>query len=100
MLWAEQDPLTGAGRDAVYIDHADAALAGLAQGDRVRLSSDTGEMDATVHLARLPARNVQVHWPEGNRLLPEGAAFREPDAGIPDYQSLVCISPLDERIQP
>ncbi|MFV0316287.1 MAG: FdhF/YdeP family oxidoreductase [Microthrixaceae bacterium] len=94
ILWAEVDPLTGAGRDAVYMSHSDAAEAGLADGDRVRLVSETGEMDATVHLARLPARNVQVHWPEGNVLLPEGAAHREPSAGIPDYQSLVRVEPL------
>jgi len=93
ILWAEFDPLTGAGRDAVYLDPADAAALGVADGAPVILRSATGEMAATVHLASLPARMVQVHWPEGNVLLPAGGLSREPVAGIPDYQALVTIEP-------
>ena len=44
MVFADDDPLTGADRDAVYIDEADAAALGLGDGDRVRLRSATGEM--------------------------------------------------------
>ncbi|MEZ5238649.1 MAG: FdhF/YdeP family oxidoreductase [Microthrixaceae bacterium] len=91
LLWSDTDPLTGAGRDALYMDERDASGLGVAQGDRVRIVSGTGSMEATVHLAALPPRNVQVHWPEGNVLLPGGAAHREPAAGIPDYQALVRI---------
>lgn len=94
ILWDETDPLTGAARDAVYMDRADATRLGLADGDRVELVSEVGAMEATVHLARLPERNIQVHWPEGNVLLPEGAPHREPSAGIPDYQALVRIRRL------
>jgi predicted molibdopterin-dependent oxidoreductase YjgC len=93
MLFAEVDPLTGAGRDAVYLDPADARGLGVGEGDRVRIRSSVGEMSATVHLARLPRRSAQVHWPEGNVLLPAGATHREPAAGIPDYQAVVTISP-------
>ena len=35
MVFGERDPLTGAARDAVYIDAADAAVLGLVEGDRV-----------------------------------------------------------------
>ncbi len=91
ILWADEDPLTGAGRDAVYLDRSDASQLGLGDGDHVRLVSEVGEMRATVHITRLPALNAQVHWPEGNVLLPEGPANREPAAGIPDYQALVRI---------
>ncbi len=93
ILWAQRDPLTGAGRDAVYMDPADAANLGLAEGSPVVISTDDAQMSATVHLAPLPQGDVQVHWPEGNILLPGGAAHREPSAGIPDYQALVRISP-------
>ena len=44
MVHAEVDPLTGAGRDAVYIDEADAAALGAAEGTRVRLTSATGTL--------------------------------------------------------
>jgi molybdopterin-dependent oxidoreductase alpha subunit len=91
MLWSNEDPLTGAVRDSVYLDHSDARRIGVCEGDRVSLISEVGTMTATVHLAQLPARNAQVHWPEGNVLLPEGAEHREPTAVIPDYQVLVRI---------
>jgi predicted molibdopterin-dependent oxidoreductase YjgC len=92
IVWAETDPLTGAGRDAVYMDPADAAALGLADGAPVELRSDTGAMAARVHLARLPVGTVQVHFPEGNVLLPSGADEREPRSRIPAYQAVVEIA--------
>ena len=92
-MWAEVDPLTGATRDAAYLDRADAHALGLADGDRVVLRSDVGEMAARVRLSRLPPRTVQVHWPEANVLLPAGASHREPGSRIPDYQAFVEIVP-------
>lgn len=93
MLWSDTDPLTGAGRDAVYLDRADARELGVGEGDRVVLAAGGARMEATVRLASLPRRNAQVHWPEGNVLLPGGPEHREPAAGIPDYQALVTITP-------
>ena len=94
MVHAEVDPLTGAGRDAVFIDPADAAALGVSQGDRVRLVSAVGTMDATVHLARLPHRSLQVMWPEGNVLVSQGAEHREPASAVPDYNAVVTVEPL------
>jgi molybdopterin-dependent oxidoreductase alpha subunit len=91
MVQAAVDPLTGAGRDAVMIDPVDAADLGLAAGDRVRLRSDTGTYDGTVTLARLPARTLQVHWPEGNVLIAAGAEHREPASKVPDYNAVVTV---------
>jgi anaerobic selenocysteine-containing dehydrogenase len=94
MVHAAVDPLTGAARDAVLIDPADAAGLGLAAGDRVRLRSDTGSYDGTVTLVRLPAGTVQVHWPEGNVLIADGAEHREPLSKVPDYNAVVTVEPL------
>lgn len=94
MVWSATDPLTGAGRDAVFIDEADAATLGVLAGDRVVLRSDVGEMEATVHPVRLPAQTVQVMWPEGNVLLAHGADHREPGSQVPDYNAVVTIEPL------
>jgi len=91
MVFAETDPLTGAGRDAVYVDRTEAAGLGIADGDRVRLRSETGEMLGTAKLVALPARSVQVHWPEGNVLLPSGPGAREPRSRIPDYNAIVTL---------
>lgn len=92
MVFAEVDPLTGAGRDAVYIDVADATALGLADGEPVRLTSDTGTYDGHLHCTRLARGSLQVHWPEGNVLLPSGPDHREPGSQVPDYNARVSIS--------
>jgi predicted molibdopterin-dependent oxidoreductase YjgC len=43
MVFGETDPLTGAARDAVYVDEADASALGLAEGAEVVLRSEVGE---------------------------------------------------------
>jgi molybdopterin-dependent oxidoreductase alpha subunit len=91
MVYADTDPLTGAGRDAVYLDEHDAAALGVGDGDRVRLRSATGTFDGRAKLVRLPRRTVQVHWPEGNVLLAAGPHEREPQSRIPDYNTVVTI---------
>ena len=93
MVHAEVDPLTGAGRDAVYIDTVDAGRLGIADGDAIRLRSASGEFTGHAKLVRLAARSVQVHWPEGNALL--ASDRREPESRIPDYNAVVRIERLD-----
>jgi predicted molibdopterin-dependent oxidoreductase YjgC len=89
MVFAEIDPLTGARRDAVYIDTLDAEGLGIADGDRIRLTSATGTMLGTAHLVRLARSSVQVHWPEGNVLIDAG--LNEDASRIPDYNAIVTI---------
>jgi anaerobic selenocysteine-containing dehydrogenase len=91
MVFGATDPLTGAGRDAVFIDQSDAAELGIREGDGVRLRSDTGSYRGTARLVRLPARTLQVHWPEGNVLVAAGPQHREPGSGVPDYNAIVTI---------
>jgi molybdopterin-dependent oxidoreductase alpha subunit len=93
MVQGAVDPLTGAGRDAVLMDPADADILGLAPGDRVILRSSTGTFEGTVTPARLPARTLQVHWPEGNVLIAAGADRREPTSKVPDYNAVVTVEP-------
>ncbi|WP_436794886.1 molybdopterin-dependent oxidoreductase [Actinospongicola halichondriae] len=92
MVYAEVDPLTGAGRDAVYIDHDDAAALGMADGAPVRLTSETGTYDGHLHCIRLARGSLQVHWPEGNVLLPAGPDHREPLSQVPDYNATVTVT--------
>jgi anaerobic selenocysteine-containing dehydrogenase len=94
MVHAEVDPLTGAGRDAVYIDDADARALGATDGARVRLRSETGSMEGRLKVVRLPARSLQVHWPEGNVLIPGGGQHREPASKVPDYNAVVTVEVL------
>lgn len=94
MVFAETDPLTGAGRDAVLIDEDDARRLGLAPGAAVRLRSDHGELVGRVRPVRLAAGTLQVHWPEGQVLLGSGPDHREPRSGVPDYNAVVTLEPL------
>jgi len=94
MVFKPTDPLTGAGRDSVFIDEADAAALGLGEGARVRLHADAGTYDGSLRVVRLPARTLQVHWPEGQVLIPSGPEHREPGSKVPDYNAIVTIEPL------
>jgi predicted molibdopterin-dependent oxidoreductase YjgC len=94
MVWKKVDPLTGAGRDAIYIDEAEAATLGLGEGARVRLTSEHGSMEGALKVVRLPAQTLQVHWPEGNVLLGAGPEHREPHSKVPDYNALVTLEPV------
>jgi predicted molibdopterin-dependent oxidoreductase YjgC len=92
LIYAEVDPLNGAGRDAVLINADDAAAHRLLQGDRVELVNSLGRYTARVFLAPIAPGNLQVHWPEGNHLLPRDA--RETSSDTPDYNTRVRLEPL------
>jgi anaerobic selenocysteine-containing dehydrogenase len=94
MIFNEIDPLTGATRDAVYIDARDAAVLKVVEGDRVLLRSDIGSMNARVKIVALPSRSVQVHWPEGNVLI--DADINEDSSRIPDYNAVVTIEKINK----
>ena len=92
MIWEDRDSLTGAARDDVLISAEDVARLGLREGQRVRLRSDAGEMDARVRTAPILAGNLQVHWPEGNALIRRGRV--DPRCGEPDYNANVEVIAL------
>ena len=92
MIWDERDSLTGAARDEVLISAEDVARLGLRDGQRVRLRSDVGEMEARVRTSPILARNLQVHWPEGNALIRRGRV--DPRCGEPDYNAVVEVIAL------
>ncbi len=89
LIYAEIDPLTGAGRDAVFMSDEDAARLHLSNGDRVTLVNDLGRYEGHVFFAPIAPGNLQVHWPEGNVLIRHGVV--EPKGGVPDYNAWVRI---------
>jgi molybdopterin-dependent oxidoreductase alpha subunit len=89
LIYDEIDPLTGAPREAVFINPEDAAELHLARGDWITLINETGRMAGTVFPVAIARGNLQVHWPEGNVILPRGIV--DPNSGVPDYQSTVRI---------
>jgi len=92
LIYAEIDPLNGAGRDAVLMNAEDAAARHLLHGDRVALVNARGRFVGRVFIAPIAPGNLQIHWPEGNHLLPRDA--REPASGTPDYTARVHLEPV------
>jgi len=93
MVQERRDSLTGATRDAVLMSAEDAAARGLADGDAIVLTSDTGRLEGRVFVAPIKSGNLQVHWPEGNVLIDPDR--RSPVAGIPDYNAFVRLERAD-----
>lgn len=87
----DHDPLTGATRDAVFIDATDAAARGIMDGDRIVLRSETGEYVGRARVTRLARRSLQVFWPEGNVLLAAGPEHREASSKVPDFNAIVTV---------
>jgi anaerobic selenocysteine-containing dehydrogenase len=85
MVQAQRDAITGAERDSVLVSPADAERLGIGDGDAVVLRTDHGELRGHALLAELRPGNLQVHWPEGNVLLPRD--IRSEESGIPDYNA-------------
>ena len=91
MVFGARDPLTGAGRDALFISPEDAEGLGVAEGAPVTVRSGSGEVRARAHLAPLPPGNLQMFWPECNAVIEAGV--RDPDAFVPDYNAVVELIP-------
>ena len=88
------EAITGAGRDAVLMSGDDARGLGLADGQPVVLTSETGTFRGRVLVAPMKPGNIEVHWPEGNVLIDHEALSREVD--IPDYNATVTVEAVLE----
>jgi predicted molibdopterin-dependent oxidoreductase YjgC len=89
LIYAEVDPLNGAPRDAVLMNPDDAAKLHLANSDRITLRNQLGAYEGRVFLAPIAPGNLQIHWPEGNVLLPHGVVDKA--GGVPDYNTRVRV---------
>jgi predicted molibdopterin-dependent oxidoreductase YjgC len=95
MVHRLRDPLTGANRSDVLISREDAGRLGVEDGAAVLVKSNAGELNARCRLAPITPGNVEVHWPEGNVLVPRGVS--DPECGIPDYNTMVEVVPVNPR---
>lgn len=96
LIHKQRDPNTGVDRDALFLAAEDAAALGLGEGDAVRVESDNGAtLTLRAHIAAIKPRNAQAFWPECNPLIRRRVC--DPQAGIPDYNALVRLTPVRER---
>jgi len=98
LIYAEVDPLNGAGRDAVLMSAEDAAQLHLRTGDRVALVNDVGRYEGRAFLAPIAPGNLQIHWPEGNVIIQRGVVDKR--GGVPDYNAIVRIECLTSASPP
>jgi predicted molibdopterin-dependent oxidoreductase YjgC len=92
LIYAEIDPLTGAARDAVFMNPEDAASLHVKQNDRVVLVNQLGRYDGRVFIAPIARGNLQIMWPEGNVIIHRGAV--DTMGGVPDYNCQVKVEKL------
>lgn len=85
LIYAEVDPINNAPRDAVLINPDDAADLHVKQSDRIALVNERGRLEGRVHLAPVRRGHLQIHWPEGNVLIPRGVL--DAGGGVPDYNT-------------
>jgi anaerobic selenocysteine-containing dehydrogenase len=67
----------------------DAATLHLRSEDRIVLLNDAGRFEGRVFLAPIARGNLQIHWPEGNVIIPRG--FHDSLGGVPDYNASVRV---------
>jgi anaerobic selenocysteine-containing dehydrogenase len=89
LIYDEFDPLTGAERDAVFMNPDDAAELHLTSNDRIALVNDSGKYVGRVFMASIARGNLQVFWPEGNVIIRWGVV--DAIGGVPDYNAQVRI---------
>ena len=92
LVYAEVDPLNGAGRDAVLMNPDDAADLHLMNNDCVALVNDIGRYEGRVFLAPIARGNLQIHWPEGNVIIRRGVVDKA--GGVPDYNACVTVEKI------
>jgi molybdopterin-dependent oxidoreductase alpha subunit len=92
LIYGEVDPLTGAGRDAIFMSPEDAAALHLRNRDRVALVNELGRLEGRVFFAPIARGNLQVHWPEANVLIRRGVV--DALGGVPDYNCHARVEKL------
>ncbi len=89
MTYGSRDPLTGGqARSAILLDPRDWAELGIREGERVRVTSQAGSLEATAGSGPCRRGHAQGFWPECNALL--GRKY-DPASGEPDYNTAVRI---------
>ena len=89
MVHADIDPINNAPRDAVLMNPEDAAALHFKNKDKIKLVNESGVFEGRVLLAPIARRNLQIHFPEGNVLIPRGVV--DAGGGVPDYNAEVLV---------
>ncbi|CRF28977.1 molybdopterin-dependent oxidoreductase alpha subunit [Mycobacterium tuberculosis] len=89
MVYSETDPFNGADRYDVLMNEEDGRAQQLREGDAIVVYNKYGVFHGRAKWANVRSGNIEVHWPEGNVIIPKGVY--EPHAGIPEYNTTVIV---------
>ncbi len=93
MVYKETDPFNGADRYDVLMNAEDAKQLSVAEGEGIVVYNGFGVFQGRAKFVDIARGNLEVHFPEGNFLLPRGRY--EKFAGIPDYNITVTVEKAD-----
>ncbi|UGB29003.1 FdhF/YdeP family oxidoreductase [Metabacillus sp. B2-18] len=93
MVYKETDPFNGAERYDVLMNAEDAKRLSIAEGEGIVVYNGFGVFQGRAKFVDIAKGNLEVHFPEGNFLLPRGRY--EKFAGIPDYNITVTVEKAD-----
>ncbi|WP_408008707.1 FdhF/YdeP family oxidoreductase [Pseudalkalibacillus sp. A8] len=89
MIYSDQDPFNQAERYDVLMNEEDGKKYGIGQGEAIVVYNKYGLFHGKARFVEVKPGNIQVHWPEGNVLIPKGVY--EQYAGIPEYNTAVIV---------
>lgn len=93
MVYKETDPFNGADRYDVLMNVEDAKQLSVSEGEGIVVYNGFGVFQGRAKFVDIARGNLEVHFPEGNFLLPRGRY--EKYAGIPDYNITVTVEKAD-----
>lgn len=89
MIYDEKDPFNAADRYDVLMNQEDCKELGVKEGDAIVVFNQYGSFTGRAKFEPVKTGNIQIHWPEGNSLIPKGVY--EEFAGIPEYNTAVIV---------
>lgn len=89
MIYDDKDPFNAADRYDVLMNQEDGKELGIKEGEAIVVFNQYGSFTGRTKFEPVKSGNIQVHWPEGNSLIPKGVY--EKYAGIPEYNTAVIV---------
>lgn len=89
MVYHKTDPFNAADRHDVLMNGEDAESLGIKDREAVVVYNKFGTFHGKAKFVNVKSGNIEVHWPEGNQLIPKGVY--EKFSGIPEYNTEVVV---------
>ena len=75
------------------MNEEDARELGIEEGDPIVVYNQYGMYRGQAKFVNIKSGNIELHWPEGNVVIPQGVY--EDHAGIPEYNTAVIVEKAD-----